>query len=381
MNFDDEKRRSRDPTAIPILVGTRDTAFAEALRAALPGGSWRVAAAATPRAFRAALRTGPAPSFAAIDADAFGAEAAELCREIRRAEAEAGTEPAIVEAWTREVSPEAVREALAAGADDCRAPVAPDALALLLAARAAGDAAAAAGSDEVRIDEEEGRATLGGRDLPLTASCFAALRVLASHGGAPVSRRALLREMRGPEAGSVQPRSVDSLVFELRARLGPAGWRVATAWGLGYRWIDGPRPSPRPGGRRRGLPVRRIGAGLALALLAALGFAAFRHAGAGNRDPSHSASNDPSHSAFGIQHSALDDPSHSAFGIQHSALNEPAPPAREVDPVVRRLQVRFREEAAGTEGVGVAAPPAFGPLEPPVPHWLGGIPAASAPGG
>jgi hypothetical protein len=119
--------------------------------------------------------------------------------------------------------------------------------------------------------------------------------------------------------------------------------------------------------------VRRIGAGLALALLAALGFAAFRHAGAGNRDPAHS--------AFGTRHSALNDPSHSAFGIQHSALDEPAPPAREVDPVVRRLQVRFREEAAGTEGVGVAAPPAFGPLEPPVPHWLGGIPAATAPEG
>jgi two-component system OmpR family response regulator len=372
---DDTERRSRElpaaagaaeaapckaapaEAAIPILVGTRDAAFADALRAALPGGSWIVAAAATPRAFRAALRTGPAPSFAAIDADAFGAEAAELCRQIRRAEAEAGTEPAVVEAWTRDMSPEVVREALAAGADDCRAPVSPDALALLLAARAAGDAAAAAGSDEVRIDEEEGRATLGGRDLPLTASCFAALCVLASHGGAPVSRRALLREMRGAEAGSVQPRSVDSLMFELRARLGPAGWRVGTAWGLGYRWIDGPRPSPRPGRRRR-LPVRRIGAGLALVLLAALGFAAFRHAGGVVREAEHS-----------------------AFGIQHSALNEPAPPAREVDPVVRRLRARFREEAAGTEGVGVAAPPTFGPLEPPVPHWLGGQPAAAAPAG
>ena len=124
---DDSERRSRDTrpqparrgvdpattckAAIPILVGTRDSAFAEALRAALPGDEWRVAAAATPRAFRAALRKGPAPSFAAVDADAFGAEAAALCREIRRAEAEAGTEPAIVEAWTREVSPKVVREA------------------------------------------------------------------------------------------------------------------------------------------------------------------------------------------------------------------------------------------------------------------------------
>ena len=368
---DDSERRSRDTrpqparrgadpattckAAIPILVGTRDSAFAEALRAALPGDEWRVEAAATPRAFRAALRKGPAPSFAAVDADAFGAEAAALCREIRRAEAEAGTEPAIVEAWTREVSPEVVREALAAGADDCRAPVPPDALALLLAARAAGDAAAAAKSDEVRIDAAGWRATLGGRDLALTTSCFAALRVLASHRGAPVSRRTLLREMRGAEAGSAQPRAVDSLIYELRARLGPAGWRVATAWGLGYRWIDGPRPSPRPGRRRR-LPVRRIGAGLALVLLAALGFAAFRHAGGGGRAEER----------------------HPASDIRHSASEEPARRAREVDPVVRRLQARFREEAAGTEGVGVAAPPTFGPLEPPVPSWIG-QPASTAP--
>ena len=45
---------------------------------------------------------------------------------------------------------------------------------------------------------------------------------------------------------------------------------------------------------------------------------------------------------------------------------------------MRRLQARFREEAAGTEGVGVAAPPTFGPLEPPVPSWIG-QPASTAP--
>ena len=359
--------------AIPILVGTRDAAFAPALRAALPGGPWSVAAANSPRAFRAALRKGPPPSFAAVDADSFGrAAAADLCRELRRAEADAGAEPAVVETWTRSVTPDAVREALGAGADDCREPVAPDALALLLSARAAGDAAAAGGNDEVRIDAAAGRATLGGRDLPLTASCFAALRVLASHGGRPVSREALLREMRGRDAGSVLPRSVDSLVSELRARLGPAGWRIATAWGRGYRWLDGPRPSAAGAARlgRRRLPVR-LGATLSLLLLLGLAAAALL------RDPA-----TPTAPPLVTRHSSLVTPppavaaadtpasplstSPSPPVTRHSSLVTPPSP----DPVVQRLRERFREEAAGSPGVDVAAPPAFGPLDSSVPNWF-----------
>ena len=341
---------ARSSDAIPILIGTRDETFAGALRAALPGAAWRVAAAGSPRAFRAALRRGPLPSFAAIDADAFGADTEALCREIRRAEAAAGAEPAVVEAWMSRMAPDDVRGALAAGADDCRAPVSAGALALLLAARTAGDAAADAGNDEVRIDAEGGRATLGGRPLPLTATCFAALCVLAGRRGAAVSRKTLLRELHGAEAGSVLPRSVDSLVSELRARLGPAGWRVATAWGLGYRWIDGPRPEGIVRAGRRRLPLRRAGAALCALLIAALAAAALRR-GASEDAPA------------------------------------PAPPVaaapapRPVDPVVQRLLGRFREAAAGTEGVDVAGPPSVGPLEPPVPHWLGGLPAAAAPGG
>lgn len=311
---------------IPILLGMRDGAFAAALRRALPGGAWRVDAAETPRAFRAALRRGPPPSFAVVDADGFGAAAPALCRELRRAEAKSGAEPAAVEAWMRQVDPEKVRAALAAGADDCRAPVEPEALALLLSARAAESTAEAAENDEVLVDAAAGVATLGGRMLPLTASGFAMLRILVSHKGEILSRGELLDELRGNQAGSVLPRSVDSLVSDLRARLGPAGWRIETAWARGYRWNDGRRPDPRGRMRRKGLPVRKLGPALGGVAIAAIAATAAWRAG------------------------------------RPSA--EDAPAGRAVDPAVLILGPRFRAEAERNPGVDVAPPPVMGPLEP-----------------
>ena len=255
-----------------ILLGLPDDAFARALRRALP--AWRVEAAPDAVAARAALRAGPAPAFLLLDSDALGASAAlALCRELRLAEARAGTPRAPIVLWMRKAAPRAVRAALAAGADDCRAPQPAATFAALLSTRVPPSAAPDGGlpPDDVRVDPRSGAVLLAGEPLALTSSEAAALRILVAWNGEPRTRAQLLRDLRGDDAGSVQPRSVDSLVADLRAKLGPAGWRLETSWGIGYRWNAAPaRPGLRaafaPEGRRRLLLAVLLG--LLLAALA-----------------------------------------------------------------------------------------------------------------
>ena len=74
--------------------------------------------------------------------------------------------------------------------------------------------------------------------------------------------------MLGDEAGSVQPRTVDSAVCDLRAKLGSARWRLETAWGRGYRWNAAPRPPL--GARLIRRRARVVGSGAVLLVAAAL---------------------------------------------------------------------------------------------------------------
>lgn len=292
-----------------LLLGLADADLERELRRALPG--WTLVPVRTRAEARAALLSGPAPALVLLDADAVGrSAAAALCRRLRLDEARAGSPRAHVEIRLRELSPRAVRAALAAGADEVRPPLPAAALAALLAAKApplpAEDPDAA---DDVRIDPATGEALLAGRPLPLTASEAAALRLLVAWNGRARTRWQLLGDLRGDAAASAQPRAVDSLVADLRAKLGPAAWRLETAWGVGYRWNGAPdRAAARAAaaGRARSRLAAAGGGALLLALALLL-----RPPRAPDPPPDTPEPAPRNHSALSIVHSAS--PSDSAI--------------------------------------------------------------------
>ena len=181
-----------------------------------------------------------------------------------------------------DLRPAAVRAALAAGADDCAARCAPEAFALLAAARfrfaalSSRTAPDRLESGPLVLEQESGRAYLDGEPAGLSPVESSMLAALLRNAGRTLARGELLREMHGEGGGNVRDRTVDATIVSLRRKLGPVGARIETIRGTGYRW----RPEdakPRGGAWRR---LLRGGAG---ALLVALGFAL--HAGLAETKP------------------------------------------------------------------------------------------------
>lgn len=73
--------------------------------------------------------------------------------------------------------------------------------------------------------------------VDLTRAEFDILAALARRLGAAVSRAWLLEHIMGLESESTE-RTLDVHVSRLRKKLGPAGARIATVWGVGYRLGD-----------------------------------------------------------------------------------------------------------------------------------------------
>jgi len=207
-----------------VLLALRGAGYPDALRAALPGAE--ILAAPDPAAARALLAAGRRPALALLDADDLGAdEAAALCRELRAAGAADAPRPRIV-LRLREPTPEAVRAALRAGADDVRPPEP----APVLAALAAPFLEPAAGAAPAPAPVE-----------PLTPLESHLLAALAAHPGTPLSREWLLESAHGGGA-NVRADAIDKRISRLRRKLGPEGWRLETVWGSGFRWSAAERP-------------------------------------------------------------------------------------------------------------------------------------------
>ena len=205
-----------------VLLALRGAGYPDALRAALPGAE--ILAAPDPAATRALLAAGRRPALALLDADDLGAaEAAALCRELRAAGAADAPRPRIV-LRLREPTPEAVRAALHAGADDVRPPEP----APVLAALAAPFLEPAAGAAPAPVE-------------PLTPLESHLLAALAAHPGTPLSREWLLESAHGGGA-NVRADAIDKRISRLRRKLGPEGWRLETVWGSGFRWSAAERP-------------------------------------------------------------------------------------------------------------------------------------------
>ncbi|WAS92945.1 response regulator transcription factor [Nannocystis punicea] len=95
--------------------------------------------------------------------------------------------------------------------------------------------------DEAVLDLDARTVTLAGEPLGLTAHEFNVLLYLVERPSRAITRRQLA-EAALPAGGDRSERTVDSHVARIRRKLGPAGARIATVWGIGYRF-DAPEPA------------------------------------------------------------------------------------------------------------------------------------------
>jgi DNA-binding response OmpR family regulator len=87
--------------------------------------------------------------------------------------------------------------------------------------------------DGLEVDPRSRRATLDGRELPLTPREFDLLALLASDPGAALSRSRIFEEVWETRwFGS--PKTIDVHVAALRRKLGDPGW-IETVRGVGFR--------------------------------------------------------------------------------------------------------------------------------------------------
>jgi DNA-binding response OmpR family regulator len=87
----------------------------------------------------------------------------------------------------------------------------------------------------LQIDLAAHSVTVEGHPVELAPKEFDLLEVLVRHPGRAYAREYLMEKVWGYEAlGS--DRTVDTHVLRLRKKLGAAGERIETVWGLGYRF-------------------------------------------------------------------------------------------------------------------------------------------------
>lgn len=98
----------------------------------------------------------------------------------------------------------------------------------------------------LRIDPSAHTATLDGEALHLTPKEYELLVLFATHPGRAFSRDFLLERIWDQDFEGFD-RAVDTHIRRLRSKLGEFGDRIATVWGVGYRFV--PEDTPSTGGR------------------------------------------------------------------------------------------------------------------------------------
>ena len=87
----------------------------------------------------------------------------------------------------------------------------------------------------LRIDLADHAVTLDGTAIDLTPKEFDLLVLLTTHPGRAFSRDFLLERLWGDDYEGFD-RAVDTHIVRLRKKLGPWGEKIATVWGVGYRF-------------------------------------------------------------------------------------------------------------------------------------------------
>ncbi|MGC3967555.1 MAG: winged helix-turn-helix domain-containing protein [Pirellulales bacterium] len=90
---------------------------------------------------------------------------------------------------------------------------------------------------DLTVDRRRREVEVAGRICPLTKSEFDLLVVLAEQPGVVFSRRQIVLAYKGPDY-PVDDRSIDVQMVNLRRKLGPAGKRLQTIRGVGYRFDE-----------------------------------------------------------------------------------------------------------------------------------------------
>jgi two-component system phosphate regulon response regulator PhoB len=85
----------------------------------------------------------------------------------------------------------------------------------------------------IRLDRTAHKVSVAGAEVWLTSIEFNLLRVMMQAPGRVQSREVLMQEVWGGEL--VEPRSIDTQVRRLRAKLGPAAEQIETVRSFGYR--------------------------------------------------------------------------------------------------------------------------------------------------
>jgi DNA-binding response OmpR family regulator len=104
-------------------------------------------------------------------------------------------------------------------------------------------AAGTLGTDEkvivhgaLRIEPGSHRATLDGKELALTPKEFELLHLFAANPGRAFNREFLIQRIWGGDFEGID-RAVDNHIRRLRQKLGDFGDKIATVWGVGYRFV------------------------------------------------------------------------------------------------------------------------------------------------
>lgn len=93
-------------------------------------------------------------------------------------------------------------------------------------------------SGVLEIDEQCHLARIRGRPVELTNTEFKILLTLAKRRNLVFSRQQLLEEIWGYCPGTLS-RTIDKHIESLRKKLGPAGQKIQTVVGVGYKFVDG----------------------------------------------------------------------------------------------------------------------------------------------
>ena len=186
------------------------------------------------------LRTGSAALSAPVSGHALmildlmlpGAHGLDVLKQLRRT-----SELPVLVLSARNDTADKVR-ALALGADDyVTKPFWPEELLARVRARLRRPALQKGGALEVgglRVDLEGRRVAVDGAAVDLTRVEFELLSALARRPGAALTRSWLVEHVLDPDRAGTE-RTLDVHVSRLRKKLGSAGARVATVWGVGYR--------------------------------------------------------------------------------------------------------------------------------------------------
>jgi len=90
---------------------------------------------------------------------------------------------------------------------------------------------------EIVLDVSRHRVSVGGEPVSLSSKEFKLLKRLMRSGGRVLSRDGLLDSVWGEDC-YVTPRTVDTHIRRLRAKLREAGKYIETVRGVGYRFVD-----------------------------------------------------------------------------------------------------------------------------------------------